>query len=179
MDSHEEAMDLPYIIFFVPPNINKKDYRLADMSMQPDGPAAYPDPDESAAHEQDRVDMAEFGTALMFRSWQGSDGLIEQFAFMLNVTPTHPDYARCQRLKGQTRNFEQVYRTDTWHSSIHSHQYFINCEEDKKEVHEELRGGVAESNSRRTVNGAFKKYYNELLYDPFQYLERWEAGKDE
>ena len=102
----------------MPPNINKKNYRLADMSLSPDDAVPYPDPDETAEVIEDRIDMAEFGTVLHVREWRGSDDTVEQFALMLNVTPEHEAYNRCRQLKGGMANFEQVRRTDTWHSTI-------------------------------------------------------------
>lgn len=158
-------------------NINKKNYRLADMSISPDESVPYPDPDETAEIIEDKIDMAEFGTILHVREWRGDDGLVEQFALMLNVTSAHPAYSRCQQLKGNQRNFDQVRRTDTWHSSVHSHQYFIDCEDCDREVHHELAGGREEEKSRRVVNGSFKKHYDGMLYTQFDYLERWERGK--
>ncbi|APT91659.1 hypothetical protein CPHO_00510 [Corynebacterium phocae] len=160
----------------MPPNPNKKNYRLADMSMPPDEAVPYPDPDETADFRTDRIEMAELGTILHVREWQGQDGLVEQFALMLNVTPAHAAYSRCQKLKGEQPNFEQVRRTDTWHSSVHSHQYFIDCSDSDRYVHEHLSGGVEEEKSRRVVHGTFQEHYYKMLY-PFDYLECWEAGK--
>ena len=74
----------------MPPNINKKNYRLADMSVKPDEAVKYPDPDESTDFIEDRVDTAEFGTIFYIREWRGNDELVDQFALMLNVTPDHP-----------------------------------------------------------------------------------------
>ena len=102
----------------MPPNINKKNYRLADMSMLPDEAVPYPDPDEAAEIIEDSIDMAELGTIVHVREWQGFDKAIEQYALMLNVTPAHPEYGRCKQLKGEQANFEQVRRTDTWHSTV-------------------------------------------------------------
>lgn len=147
------------------------------MSMSPEEATPYPDPDESADIIEDSIDMAEFGTILHVREWRGNDGIVEQFALMLNVTPAHTAYRRCQELKGYIANFAQVIRTDTWHSTVHSHQYFIDCEYCERQVHEELAGGSQESQSRRVVNGTFQKHYYEMLYDPSDYLDRWEAGK--
>lgn len=45
-------------------NINKKNYRLANMGLKPEEEVPYPDPDESVAPDEDRIDMAEFGTIL-------------------------------------------------------------------------------------------------------------------
>lgn len=161
----------------MPPNINKKNYRLADMSMPPDEAVPYPDPDETAEIIEDSIDMAELGTIVHVREWQGSGEAIEQYALMLNVTPEHPAYGRCKQLKGEQANFEQVRRTDTWHSTVHSHQYFIDCADCERQVHEELAGGDREKESRRVVNGTFQKHYYQMLYEPFDYLDRWEAGK--
>ena len=161
----------------MPPNINKKNYRLADLSMKPDEAVPYPDPDEAAEALEDRIDMAEFGTVLHIREWQGHGDMVEQFALMLNVTPAHPAYNRCKELKGDQGNFEQVRRVDTWHSTVHSHQYFIDCDYCERQVHEKLVGGTQEEKSRRVVNGTFKKHYNGMLYEPSDYLDRWEAGK--
>ena len=160
----------------MPPNINKKNYRLADMSLSPDDAVPYPDPDETAEVIEDRIDMAEFGTVLHVREWRGSDDTVEQFALMLNVSPEHEAYNRCRQLKGGMANFEQVRRTDTWHSTIHSHQYFIDCDECDWQLHTKLVGGVHKDESRRVVHGTFQKHYYEMWY-PFVYLERWEAGK--
>lgn len=161
----------------MPPNINKKNYRLADMSMPPDEAVLYPNPDETAEIIEDSIDMAELGTIVHVREWQGSDKAIEQFALMLNVTPAHAAHGRCKQLKGESANFEQVRRVDTWHSTVHSHQFFIDCDDCDRQVHDELVGGNQEEKSRRIVNGTFQKHYNEMLYDPFDYLDRWEAGK--
>ena len=161
----------------MPPNINKKDYRLADMSMPPDEVVPYPEPDETAEIIEDSIDMAEFGTVLYVREWRDSDDTVKQYALMLNVTPAHNAYGRCKELKGDQANFEQVRRTDTWHSTVHSHQYFMDCDYCDKPVHEKLVGGIREEESRRVVNGTFQKHYNRMLYDPFNYLDRWEAGK--
>jgi hypothetical protein len=161
----------------VPPNINKKNYRLADMSMKPDEEVPYPDPNEAADVLKDRIDMAEFGTVLHVREWRGQDDTVEQFALILNVTPAHNAYIRCKKIKGDQKNFEQVRRTDTWHSTVHSHQYFIDCDYCERQVHEELAGGIRERESRRIVNGMFQKHYYEMLYDPSDYLDLWEAGK--
>lgn len=161
----------------MPPNINKKNYRLADMSMSPDEAEPYPNPDELADIIEDSIDMAEFGTVLHIREWRDHDAVVEQYALMLNVTPAHASYSRCKELKGEQANFEQVRRTDTWHSTVHSHQYFIDCDYCDRQVHEELAGGVQEEESRRVVNGTFQKNYYGMLYDPSDYLDRWEAGK--
>lgn len=161
----------------MPPNINKKNYRLADMSMSPDDAVPYPDPDETAEIIEDSIDMAEFGTVLHVREWRGVDDVVEQYALMLNITPAHGAYSRCEELKGEQANFEQVRRTDTWHSTVHSHQYFIDCDDCERQVHDELAGGSQEEESRRVVNGTFQKHYNLMVYDPFDYLDRWEAGK--
>lgn len=147
------------------------------MSMSPDEVVPYPDPDEAADIIEDSIDMAELGTIVHVREWPSSDKAIEHYALMLNVTPAHVAYERCKHLKGEQANFEQVRRTDTWHSTVHSHQYFIDTNDYVREVHEELVGGSQEEESRRVVNGTFKKYYNLMLYDPFDYLDRWEAGK--
>lgn len=161
----------------VPPNINKKNYRLADMSMSPDKAEPYPDPDESAEIIEDSIDMAELGTIVHVREWRGADNATEQFALMLNITPAHAAYERCKQLKGEQATFWQVRRTDTWHSSVHSHQYFIDCNDCDRQVHEELVGGSETEKSRRVVNGKFQTYYYQMLYNPFDYLNRWEAGK--
>ena len=161
----------------MPPNINKKNYRLADMGMSPDDAVPYPDPDEAAEVIVDRIDMAEFGTVLHIREWRDLDGVVGQYALMLNVTPEHAAFRRCQQLKGGQTNFDQVRRTDTWHSTVHSHQFFIDSDDCEKQVHEALAGGNREEESRRIVNGTFQKHYNRMVYDPFDYLDRWEAGK--
>lgn len=161
----------------MPPNINKKDYRLADLSMSPDEAVPYPDPCEHAKIIEDSIDMAELGTILHIRKWCSHDDMVEQYALMLNVTPAHDAYSRCKELKGEQSNFEQVRRTDTWHSTVHSHQYFIDSEDSERQVHEHLAGGAQEEKSRRVVNGTFQKHYYGMLYDPFEYLDRWEAGK--
>lgn len=147
------------------------------MSLVPDKAVPYPDPDETAEIIEDSIDMAELGTIVYVREWRGSDNVIEQYALMLNVTPEHAAYSRCRELKGDLENFEQVRRTDTWHSTVHSHQYFIDCAYCDRQVHEELAGGNREEQSRRVVNGTFYKHYNQMVYDPFDYLDRWEAGK--
>ncbi|WJY70975.1 hypothetical protein CAURIM_09380 [Corynebacterium aurimucosum] len=147
------------------------------MSILPDPVVPYPDPDEQAEIIEDCVDMAEFGTVLHIREWRGHDNVVEQYALMLNVTPVHAAYSRCKKLKGEQANFEQVRRTDTWHSTVHSHQYFIDTDDCEEQVHEELFGGSREEESRRVVNGTFKKHYYQMVYDPFDYLERWEEGK--
>lgn len=147
------------------------------MSMLPDEAVPYPDPDEAAEIIEDSIDMAELGTIVHVREWQGFDKAIEQYALMLNVTPAHPEYGRCKQLKGEQANFEQVRRTDTWHSTVHSHQYFIDCDYCERQVHEELAGGNQEEKSRRVVDGTFQKHYYQMVYDPFDYLDRWEAGK--
>jgi|GEM_PF-1108762 hypothetical protein len=162
----------------MPPNINKKNYRLADMSTKPDEAVRYPDPDESTGFIEDRVDTAELGTVLYIREWRGNDDMVEQFALMLNVTPAHAEYSRCKALKGSQKNFEQVRRTDTWHSTVHSHQYFIDCFDCDRQVHEALAGGAQKEKSRRVVNGMYQKHYNEMVYNPSCYLDRWRAGKD-
>ena len=141
----------------VSPPSNKKKHRLVDMSMSPEEATPYPDPDESADTIEDSIDMAEFGTILHVREWRGNDGIVEQFALMLNVTPAHTAYRRCQELKGDIANFAQVIRTDTWHSTVHSHQYFIDCEYCERQVHEELAGGQPGEPSRRVVNRTFQK----------------------
>lgn len=161
----------------MPPNINKKNYRLADMSMLPEEAVPYPDPDETAEIIEDSIDMAELGTIVHVREWRDSEDAIVNYALMLNVTPAHAAYGRCKKLKGGQANFGQVRRTDTWHSTVHSHQYFINCDDCDRQVHEELVGGSHEKESRRVVNGTFQKHYYQMLYDPFDYLDRWEAGK--
>ncbi|OFP65914.1 hypothetical protein HMPREF2978_06570 [Corynebacterium sp. HMSC074C01] len=161
----------------MPPNINKKNYRLADMSMSPDESEPYPDPDEAAEIIEDSIDLGELGTIVHVREWQGPDNVIEQYALMLNVTPAHGAYTRCKQLKGGQANFEQVRRTDTWHSTVHSHQYFIDCDDCERQIHEELAGGSQKEKSRRVVNGTFKTHYYQMLYNPFDYLDRWEAGK--
>lgn len=145
--------------------------------MLPDEAVPYPDPDEAAEIIEDSIDMAELGTIVHVREWQGFDKAIEQYALMLNVTPAHPEYGRCKQLKGEQANFEQVRRTDTWHSTVHSHQYFIDCDYCERQVHEELAGGNQEEKSRRVVDGTFQKHYYQMVYDPFDYLDRWEAGK--
>ena len=145
--------------------------------MLPDEAVPYPDPDEAAEIIEDSIDMAELGTIVHVREWQGFDKAIEQYALMLNVTPAHPEYGRCKQLKGEQANFEQVRRTDTWHSTVHSHQYFIDCDYCERQVHEELAGGNQEEKSRRVVDGTFQKHYYQIVYDPFDYLDRWEAGK--
>lgn len=161
----------------MPPNRNKKNYRLADMSISPDDAVPYPNPDENSEIFEDRIDMAEFGTILHMREWRGYDDTIEQFALMLNITRTHSAYSRCKELKGDTPSFTQVRRTDTWHSSVHSHQYFIDCTDCDRQVHNHLVGGAEEKESRRIVNQSFKEHYYGMLYDPYHYLDRWEAGK--
>lgn len=48
----------------MPPNIDKKNYRLADMSKSPDKAEPYPDPDENAEIIEDSIDMARIGTII-------------------------------------------------------------------------------------------------------------------
>ena len=60
----------------MPPNINKKNYRLADISMSPDKAEPYPDPDENAEIIEDRIDMAELGTIVPVRKSRGSENHI-------------------------------------------------------------------------------------------------------
>lgn len=158
-------------------NSNKKNYRLADMSITPDHEIPYPDPDERAEIIEDRVDMAEFGTVLNIREWRAHDDSVEQFAIMFDITPHHEAFDRCKALKGSSNELTHVRRTDTWHSTLHSHQFFIDSFEQEREVHAELVGGNKTPDSRRVVNAAFAEYYNELLYNPFEYLDRWEKGK--
>ena len=147
------------------------------MSIKPDEEAPYPDPNETADHLTDRIDMGEFGTILHIREWQGQDNAVEQFALMLNVTAAHASYRRCKARKGNHKNFDQVRRTDTWHGTVHSHQFYIDCDDEDREVHETLSGGNEEGKSRRIVNAMYEKHYNEMLYNPYEYLDRWEAGK--
>lgn len=149
---------------------------MADMSITPDRVVPYPDPDESTEIIEDRIEQDLLGTVLYVREWRGDDGMVEQFALMLNITSDYPAYRHVKEFKSSEENFEQVRRTDTWHSTVHSHQYFIDSAYCEREVHEELAGGIQEAESRRTVNGAFQKYYYEMLYNPFDYLERWEGG---
>lgn len=59
------------------------------MSMQPDGAVPYPDADEAVGQLRDTIDMADFGTVVHIREWRGEDGVVEQFALMLNVSPAH------------------------------------------------------------------------------------------
>ncbi|MFD2454841.1 hypothetical protein ACFSSC_01155 [Corynebacterium mendelii] len=80
----------------MPPNISRKNYRLADMSMPPDEAVPYPDPDETAEIIEDKIDTAELGTVVCVREWRGSDNAVEQYALMLNVTPAHAAYSRCK-----------------------------------------------------------------------------------
>ena len=61
---------------------------------------------------------------------------------------------------------------------MHSHQYFIDCFDCDRQVHETLAGGPQTDDSRRVVNGVYQKYYNKMMYDPSCYLDRWRAGKD-
>lgn len=159
------------------PSYQKKNYCLADMSMKPDGAVPYPDPDEAVEQLRDTIDMADFGTVVHIREWRGEDGVVEQFALMLNVTPAHYAYERGKAIKGHLKNFDQVRRTDTWHSTVHSHQYFIDSDYDEQQVHKELAGGSREKDSRKIVNSSFQKHSYELAYDPSDYLDRWEAGK--
>lgn len=156
---------------------NQKNYRLADMSMKPDDAVPYPDPDEAADHRRDTIDMADLGTELHIREWEGKDGLVYQFALILNVTPAHTEYARCKKEKGHLKDFNQVRRTDTWHSTVHSHQYFINRIHPEVQVHERLTVGSRQRDSRKTVNALYRKHYDKLVYEPYDYLDRWEAGK--
>lgn len=75
------------------------------MSMKPDDPVPYPDPDEAADHRRDTIDMADLGTELHNPEWEGKDGLVYQFALMLNVTPAHTEYARCKKGEGPSQGF--------------------------------------------------------------------------
>lgn len=130
---------------------HKKNYRLADMSMKPDGAVPYPDPDEAVEQLRDTIDMADFGTVVHIREWRGEDGVVEQFALMLNVTPAHYAYERGKAIKGHLRNVEKVRRPDTWHSTVHSHQYFGDSDYDERQVHEELAGGSREKLPARSL----------------------------
>lgn len=68
-------------------------------------------------------------------------------------------------------------RTDTWHSTVHSHQYFINRIHPEVQVHKRLTGGSRQRDSRKTVNALYRKHYDKLVYEADDYLDRWEAGK--
>lgn len=148
--------------------------RMREIANQPE---AYPDPKEVDEIWEDRIDYAEFGLLITIREWRGANDQVEQFALTLNVTPAHIAYESCKKLKGNVRNFSQVRRTDTWHSCIHSHQFFINQELEDFELHAELSGGGALENSQRRVHADYNRLYNELVNNPFVYVERWEAGK--
>ncbi|MCT1563433.1 hypothetical protein [Corynebacterium glucuronolyticum] len=161
----------------MPLNANNKSYRLADMSIQPDGEVPYPDPDESKDPDTTCIENAEFCTAVYARTWETAGGSVKHFAIMLSVTAGHPDYKFCKEIKGAAPNFAQVRRTDTWHSTVHSHQFFLHSSDEEIEVHQQLAGGSREERSQHTVSGTFKKYYTEMLYDPFDYLKYWKEGK--
>lgn len=150
------------------------------MSVEPDtgdSGVPYPNPRESDVHLDDRVDLSDLGYVVFIREWQGKDGLIEQFALMLNIAQSHPSFSRCRAIKGEASDFTRIRRTDTWDSEIHSHQFFIDRVEEEREVHEPLFGGDRLLDSRKKVHAAYHRFYNELVFSPFEYAERWEAGK--
>lgn len=140
-------------------------------------PDAYPNPKEVEDIWEDRIDYAELGLLVTVREWRGPNDQVEQFALTLNITPDHAAYQCCLASKGHLRNCTQIRRTDTWHSCIHSHQFFIDREKEDFELHAELSGGSSLEDSRRRVHGDYNRIYNDLANNPFKYVERWEAGK--
>lgn len=158
-------------------NRNQKNYRLANLAVNPLPQDPYPDPDENRACVENRIDMAEFGVSVNSREWRTNDELTYQFALVLRITEQHELYAVCISNKGSGGESLSVRRTDTWHSSVHSHQFYIDTIDADREVEEELFGGKKERDSQRAVNSAYKRHYNSFIYNPFSYLQRWEAGK--
>lgn len=149
------------------------------MTIRPETPEDYPDPDEASdSQARYRIDTAELGMMLSIREWVAADGLVEQFAIVLDVTPDHPSYLRCIDHKSGQREATQVRRTDTWDSEVHSHQHYIDCKESTREGHEKLYGGKLMEQSRAAVNASFYKYQMKYAFDPFSYIDRWEAGKN-
>ena len=151
--------------------------RVIDLSPTLNQDELYPDPPDALHPDRDSHVRTPFGTEYYDRVWMNKSGEIVHFSIILNVAKTHRLYPVVKRLKRGRKDWLHIFRVDTWHSSIHKHQYYAYSFTSDREVLVELSGGDMMRASEKAVDSAYREQKDMLQESPQEVLRIWEGEK--
>ena len=122
----------------------------------------YPDPIEGDEERYNYAVPHPSGIEYHERVWRERNR-VHQFSVMLVIDDT-----------GATEDPTQLTRVDTWHSSVHKHQFYRSEKPQVKTIIKELYGGDRLEESKKAVHDHYKRFNMELTCKATDYLECWE-----
>lgn len=147
-------------------NPGRRNRKLPDKSMDRVGPL-YPDPIEGEEVRDTIAVPHPSGVEYHERVWREAR-TVWQFAVVLVVDDDTLEERPAE-----------VTRADTWHSTVHRHQFYASGKSEEPTVIHELYGGDRMQESKRVVHDQYKRFSMEFTYNAIEYLECWEDRQDE